>query len=181
MGAVFKKTATKPLPTGAEIFTRKDERFARWKNAKGRTRTAPITTGRDGQDRIVITARTYTAKYRDGSGYVQIVPTGCRDETAARSILADLERRAVRVKSKMLTAAEDAVVDHLATPFVEHTTDYLAAHDANGTSSMHRDNVRRALRRVAADCNFSTLADLNRNAFDRWLAARATEKMSART
>src|SRR5262245_38945010 len=107
MGTVFRKTATKPLPPGAEVFTRKGERCARWKDRKGKTRTAPLTTGRDGQDRIVIVARTYLAKYRDGNGRVREVPTGCRDEQAAKAILADLERRAVRVKAKLLTAAED--------------------------------------------------------------------------
>jgi hypothetical protein len=85
MGAVFKKTATKPLPTGAKIIVRKGQRLAEWKDAKGKTRTAPLTVGKDGTDRLVITARTYTAKYRDGSGIVREVATGCRDESAARS------------------------------------------------------------------------------------------------
>ena len=60
----------------------------------------------------MITARTYTAKYRDGSGIVREVATGCRDESAARSILGKLERRAEMVKGEVLTAAEDAVIDH---------------------------------------------------------------------
>jgi hypothetical protein len=64
----------------------------------------------------VITARTYTAKYRDGNRYVQEVATGCRDESAAWSILAKLERRAELVKGEVLTAAEDAIVDHQGTP-----------------------------------------------------------------
>ncbi len=68
MGTVYRKTATKPLPAGAKIIVRKGQQFAEWKPAKGKTRTAPVTTGNDGTDRIVITARTYTAKYRDGSG-----------------------------------------------------------------------------------------------------------------
>jgi hypothetical protein len=32
MGSVFKKTYTKPLPAGAELFSRKGQRFARWKD-----------------------------------------------------------------------------------------------------------------------------------------------------
>ena len=68
MGSVYKKTFTKPLPEGAEILTRKGERLARWKDAKGKTRTAPITVPKKGknagQDRIVNVAGTYTAKYR---------------------------------------------------------------------------------------------------------------------
>ena len=53
MGTVFKKTFTKPLPAGAETFVRKGERFARWKDRKGKTRTAPLTVGKDGSERIV--------------------------------------------------------------------------------------------------------------------------------
>jgi hypothetical protein len=58
MGAVYKKTATKPLPAGAKIFVRKGLRLAEWKDAKGKTRTAPLTIGQDGTDRLVITAKT---------------------------------------------------------------------------------------------------------------------------
>ncbi|MCH7885841.1 MAG: hypothetical protein IIC01_11410 [Planctomycetes bacterium] len=36
-GTVYKKTYTKPLPPDAEAFTRKGERFARWKDAKGKS------------------------------------------------------------------------------------------------------------------------------------------------
>jgi hypothetical protein len=43
---VFKKTFTKPLPMGADIITRKGEWLARWKNAKGKARTALFTTGK---------------------------------------------------------------------------------------------------------------------------------------
>ena len=78
MGTVFRKTVTKPLPNEVEIFTRKSERFARWKDGKGKKKTAPLTTGRDGSDRIVLTVGTYTAKYRDGQGIVREVATGCR-------------------------------------------------------------------------------------------------------
>jgi len=101
MGTVFKKTATKPLPAGAKIIVRRGERLAEWIDAKSKRRAAPLTIGKDGTDRIVITARTYTAKYRDGSGIVKEVATGCRDESAARSILGTLERRAVLVNGNV--------------------------------------------------------------------------------
>ena len=55
MGTIYKKTYTKPLPAGAEIFVRKGERLARWK-AKGKARTALLTTGIDGTERILVTA-----------------------------------------------------------------------------------------------------------------------------
>jgi len=93
VATVFKKTFTKPLPSGAETFIRKGEKFARWKDAKGKTRTANVTTGKDGSERLIIAAKTFTAKYRDGSGIVREVATGCRDETAARAVLAELVKR----------------------------------------------------------------------------------------
>jgi len=70
VGTVFKKQVTRPLPTGAELFTRKGERFARWKDKHGRTRTAPVTVGKDGADRILTESPYYVAKYRDGAGIV---------------------------------------------------------------------------------------------------------------
>src|SRR6516162_8531676 len=106
MGTVFKKTFTKPLPQGAETFIRKGERFARWKDRRGKTRTAPLTTGNDGSERIVTESPYFVAKYRDGAGVVQTVTTGCRDEQAARQVLADLERRAELVKAGVMTGAE---------------------------------------------------------------------------
>jgi len=178
MGHVYKATFTKPLPPDAEVFTRKGRQFAKWVDAKRKTRTAPLTTA---GDRIIVEARTYTAKYRNASGLVLKIATGCRDEQAARAILADLERRAVRVKAKLLTEAEDAVADHLATPLGGHIADYIAALGAVATSAVYRDNVRRALERLAADCNCSTLVDLNRNSLERWLAAQSALKMGART
>ena len=50
------------------------------------------------------------ADHRDGGGIVRIVSTGCRDETAARQILADLERTAQLVRSNVITAAEEQVM-----------------------------------------------------------------------
>jgi hypothetical protein len=93
MGSVFKKKVTKALPAGAEVFRRDGRRYARWK-VKSKTRTVPITSGKDGTDRIVIESSRYYAKYRDASGAVRVVPTKCRDQAAARHVLAELERKA---------------------------------------------------------------------------------------
>ena len=40
MGAVYKKTYTKPLPPDVEIIERRDGRIARWKDSNGKTKTA---------------------------------------------------------------------------------------------------------------------------------------------
>jgi hypothetical protein len=94
VGSVFKKAVTKPLPAGAETFVRKGQRCARWTDRRGKRRTAPLTAGKGGAERVVIESSRYYAKYRDGAGVVRVVPTGCRDEAAARQVLADLQRKA---------------------------------------------------------------------------------------
>ena len=180
-GNRLQETGREPLPPGAEIFVRKGERFARWKDRKGKTRTAPLTVGKDGSDRIVIESPYYVAKYRDGAGVVRVVATGCRDETAARQVLADLERRAELVRSGVMTAAEAAIGDHQASALAEHLDAFDEHHQAKGVTKIHREDTGRYLHRLAADCAFGTLADLRREALERWLARRTAEGMSART
>jgi integrase len=181
MGTVYRKTATKPLPTGARLIVRKGQRLAEWLDSKEKRRTAPVTTGQDGTDRIVITARTYTAKYRDGNNHVREVATGCRDETAAKSVLADLERRAELVKAKVMSAAEDAIADHQDMPLADHFAAFLEHQAAKGITRRRLDDTRSRLNRVAAECGFRRLADLDAAGLERWLTARQTEGMGAVT
>ncbi len=119
MGTVFKKQTTRPLPVGVDIFTKSGQRFARWKTGK-RTRTAKLTTGRDGAERIVTESPTWLAMYRDGSGYVCEVSTGCRDEAAARSVLGELERRAEIVRSGIISTTEGMMTVHQHTLLSQH-------------------------------------------------------------
>jgi hypothetical protein len=108
----------------AEIITRKGERFAKWRDKTGKMRTA-THAGRDGTQRIIATAGTYTAKYRRGGGLVQKATTGCRDETAARRVLVELERRAELVKANVLTVAENKAADFQGLPLEDHFRVYL--------------------------------------------------------
>src|SRR5262245_57086310 len=150
MGTVFKKQVTRPLPAGAELFIRKGKSFARWKDKRGRTRTAPVTVGKGGANRLLTESPYYVAKYRDGAGFVQTVATGCRDEQAARYVLADLERRAELVRAGVITTAEAAIGRHQATPLDEHLAAYDEHLRAKGVSRMHRENYGRFLRRLTA-------------------------------
>jgi integrase len=176
MGSVFKKAVTKPLPPGAEIIVRDGIHIARWRDAKGKTRTAPITINAGGTQRIRIESSAYYAKYRDHNGAIVETPTGCRDKTAAQRVLSDLERRAEKVRAGLLTSAEDRIADHLATPIAEHFDAYLNALAAAGSVELHRHNVRTYLDRLADQCGFKRLADLNREALERWLAREAGKK-----
>ncbi len=180
MGTVFKKTVSRPLPKGAELFTKQGQQFARWKPSKGRARTAKVTTGKDGSTRILEETRTFTAKFRDGEGIVCEVSTGCRDEDAARSILSKLERRAELVRSEVISPAEAATADHQRTPIADHFAAYLNHVRAKGATDAHVADLKRKAERLFADC-FGTLRDIDAEKLESWLNNRQAEGMSART
>ncbi len=181
MGTVYRKQSTRPMPAGAEIVIRKGERIARWTDAKGKSRSARMTTGKDGSDRILTIATTFTAKYRDGNRHVRTIATGCRDKQAALSVLADLERRAERVKSNLLTATEDAIADQLHIPLKQHFQDYVTSLKAKECSPVRIRNMESQFARVCGDCGFSQLTDLEGERFTRWLLDKMQAGMSAAT
>ena len=179
MGTIYKGAFTKPLPAGAKIIVRKGERLAEWKDAKGKIQTAPLTAA---GDRITVKSGTYTAKYRDGAGIVRRVATGCTDKTAAQSVLNDLETRAARVKGKILTPAEDGMIDHQDTLLADHVAAFFEHQDAKGVTDKQINETRSRLDRVAADCKFVRLSDLAGVQLERWLLARQkTDDMGATT
>lgn len=181
MGSVFKKAVTRALPKGAEFITRQGVRLAPWKDAKGKPRTAPVTTGKDGSERIRVESGTFIAKYRDGDNLVVETPTGCRTEDAARQVLADLERRAERVRSGLITSAEARTSEHLTRPIGEHVADYLTSLEAKGASPKHIVECQRVLNRTLAGCGFGTLAGLERSAVESYLNRRRQHGTSCRT
>lgn len=158
------------MPSGAETFVRKGQRFARWKDRNGKSRTAALTVGEDGTERSAIESSKWFAKYRDGAGVVRVVPTGCRDETAARRVLADLERETELVRSGVKTAAESAAGRHQATPLETRIGAYLTYLESDSACPEHRSERRRQLKRISRACSFKRLADLDRSTLESWLA-----------
>ena len=183
MATVFRKTFTKPLPAGAEMVARNAHRLARWRDAKGRARTAPATAG---GSRIVLRARTYTAKFRNAQGHIVEKATGCHDKVAAEALLSQWVRRAEHVKSKIMAAAEDAIADHQSTPIQEHLDAYFAHLAAEmvrcrRVSHHHRVNVEHNLQRVVTECRFCCLADITRSAVQKWLVGLEAGELAPRT
>lgn len=68
--------------------------MARWRLRNGTLRTAEVLTDSRGRVRIRGRTPTFVATFCDGAGAWPEVPTGCKDEPAAKAILANLERRA---------------------------------------------------------------------------------------
>lgn len=180
MGSVFRKCYTKPVPAGAERFVRKGVHHIRWKDSKGSVRVGRLTRGANGVERVRVEAETYTAKYRDGADHIVEVATGCRSRDGAMSVLRDLMARAEKVRASIISASEDAIVDHQQTPLKTHAADYIDHLKARGLTRTHWQNYERCLKRVSKECRFVWLRDMKRLAFERWMAARCKEGMSAR-
>ncbi len=183
MGNIYRPTVTKPLPAGAELFTRKGERFARWRG-KGRTQTAPVTVPTRGKHaghpRIVVESSKFVARYRDIEGGLHVVPTGCRDETAALGVLRELERKVELVKGNVLTKTESRTAEYADTPLATHLEAFEVYLKTKASSKTHRDTVIGRLERLVAECDFQTLRDLERTRLETWLA-KTPATMSART
>ena len=171
---------TRPLPDGAEIIDRKGEKLARWR-VRGKVKTAPVTTGRDGSVRIVEKSPFYIAKYRDGNNHVQEESTGCRDKTAALGVLADLERRAERIRAGVITAAESTNAEHQIVKLEDHFIAFEEHLKAKGVTDLYRTSTLQRLRRLAQECSLETLADLKAEALERWLVIQADAGAAAKT
>ena len=145
MATVYKKTYTKPLPPTAEVFSRKAEQLARWKDTKGRTRIAKVTIPQSGKHagtmRISVEGATYTAKYRTGAGHVVERATGCRSKDGALSVLKQLTDRAEKVRAGVLSAAEDATADYQLVPLADHFDAYEDYLRASGRSRAIRNSL----------------------------------------
>ena len=190
MGTVFKRTSTKPLPVGAELFVRKGQRFAKWQDGKGRTRTAPVVVPAEGkftgEDRITVETPTYFADYRNGSGHLRRVATGCKDESAARAVLAGLEKRAEKVRSGIISTGEERMSAHQHTALTEHLTEYIASLKAAGRAESYFTGTKRLIQRVIDELSLRRLSDLQAEAVERWLGQQAEAQpdkpaMGART
>lgn len=173
--ALFKQRVTRPLPTNAEIITQKGKQFAKWKDRRGRVRTAELTPG----GRIATEASTWSIRYRDGDGIVRTVATGCKDKTAANAKLTELASLAERVRVGALTTKDLEIGDHSKTPVSVHVKDYIADLNARGVNSNRIKTSETRLIAACEGCGFRWLRDLNAESLRKWL--RGQTGMSAAT
>jgi len=165
MGTVYKKTITRPLPAGAEVSMRDKERWAKWTDGKGRSRSARMTDA----GRITVESGTYIAQYRDGQGIVREMSTGCRDKGAANSILTRLERESELVRAGVMTVPEHAAAGHAHASLDSHIDAFILHMVAKGTVDHHRKKTKAYLMKMNEACRFSKLPHLRRDVFERWL------------
>jgi hypothetical protein len=125
LGSLRRKTFTRPLPEGAETYTRKGELFAKWRDGNGKTRTAPVTTAADGSLRIVLVQRA-TGSPSTGTGATCSGSfDGLHKTAAAEQVLRDLNAKAERIRCGVATAAETKTVERQQGSIGEHIAAFL--------------------------------------------------------
>jgi len=181
MGTVFRKAWTAPLPPGSELVELRGKRVARYRIRSGKLRTAEVFNAADGRIRIRGETKSYIAKFRDAAGYWIERPTGCSDETAARAVLAQLERRAELVKAGVLPPEKDAASKHGAQTLdvrLDAWRDHLRL---KGSTKHWYTQARRRVAPVANDWCVKRLRDLTAATVERWLTGQVDTGMSAGT
>ncbi len=180
MATVYRKTVTREIPKDAERFTKKGIEFVRFK-AKGKTKSAKVVIGNGGQQRMSLSVGTYIIKFRDHLGIVHEKPTGCRDEGAARNMLAEIVRREELLLSKIITQSEVNQAEQQRLPTVEHLEFYLQSMRSAGRSQNHIADMKQKVHRLVQECEFSRLVDINREGMENWLVGCTQEGMAPRT
>ena len=182
MATIYKKKYPVPIPGGATIITRRGKRVARWTSGKGQVRTAPLLD--DG--RIMFVSDCWYIRYRDADGAMRRRSTGCRDEQAARKVLADILTDVEKVKSGIITSQEKDVASHAAKPLARHLRDYmghLGRKRLRGrkVSKAYRVNIEGRLTRLFEECKFGRIRDISRETTEKWLDLAEDADLSAAT
>jgi site-specific recombinase XerD len=186
MGTVYRKSYTQHLPKNAAIVERNGKRMAMWIDGKGKKHFDQITIGKNGQTKIIRYSKQFTAQYRTAVGEMIYESTGCRDEQAAKHVLAELVKREELVKAGVISNQQCRTADHAKSSLHEHVNAYLEHLQAKTVrgkrvSIAHRTNVQRQLETLIIDCKFKRLIDITRDAMEKWMNKSEQGGMGART
>jgi integrase len=122
----------------------------------------------------------WSAIYHDSDGIRREVSTGCKDKTAARTVLAGLEGRTEKIKSGIISRAEAYTATWAATPLTQHVNDYIAALRGKGVTARAVAERGSYLRQVVAACRWARLCEMNRTQVERWLSGQVDAGKGAR-
>ena len=176
---IFKPTYSKPLPEGAKILTRKDGKFAKFKNTRGRTTEARLTKK---GDKILYETSHWHISFVDNlsitrelKAFTQEQPSRaladrinellcCRANRQQPSIELEkwLECLPSRIREKLvefkLLDAESTVAGKTLTELVDEFGDHLKRKERN---PKHIREITGTLKRIFKECGFVTWADIS--------------------
>lgn len=178
---IFKKTITRPLPKDSKIIQAKGETFAVWSSRGKKKYREKVIKNSDGQYRLACKSKTWYCRYRNDSGVIVEVNTGCHDKEMARGVALQYVRRRELVISGTLTPTEAATMDWANTQMSDHIEDFLNYNTDRGICANTCKSWDSYLKRVIKECHFNRLSDYNKVVLERWLMDQVKNGMSART
>jgi hypothetical protein len=153
---------TKPIPEGAELFTRRGKRFARSKDIRGKIHVAQLTE--DGTRLTLLSPKCY-GEYREADDAEQRVPLST-NATVAGQMLAEWVRKVEWGKVNLTALYEEGS----RRPVVEHLDDGEASIPANGATAKHVKQTVAGARRVPDGWRLVMLANLAAESVRQFLA-----------
>lgn len=162
MASIFRQTYKRPVPEGAEIVARKGERLARWKDKRGRTKTAPLSE--DGSQ-IVLQYRCWYIAYEGVNGR-RITVKGFTDRTATEQLARDKVKLAERIRS----GAVQVDMNRLSMATSEAALAWIADLERRGKSRSYIYNMKLLLTRMSEACRWPTLGSIRSDSLIAWLA-----------
>lgn len=180
MASIYKPTYTKPIPPGAEIVTRKGQRYARYRDRRGKLRTELLTkTGK----RLLMKNQFYWAKFTDAQGIEAPHPLrlpngeGVTDKSVAQELLREVLQRVEREAAGLT----DPFVEAASTPMRTVLGRYLRHLRRKGCGRSHVEQVRSYVKWMMERADIHRLADFNEDRIDRALGTVADKGRSPRT
>jgi integrase len=173
MASVFRQTYKRPVPEGAEIVTRKGKRLAKWKDERGRTKTAPLS--KDGT-KIVLEYRNWYVAYSGPDGR-RVVVKGYTDREATEQLARDQEKLAARIKRGLVTVEMGKEDTTVATALDA----YLVDMERLDRDETYRYNIRHLVEKMAREMGWTTLDSIRSDPLLRWLAAMREKGRAPRT
>lgn len=137
---------------------------------------------RDGRN---ITDRCYSARYQvAGMAKPRTIALGVTDKRVAEQRLAALVKQAEHEQAGLTLPAQQVAAAQR--PILEHLGDYLADLKARGKDDQYRSDQGSRVRRLVAECGWTTPKTITAESFTTWRAAsprqlRADRPLSAKT
>lgn len=162
MASIFRRTYKRPLPAGAELLIRKGKRLARWRDKRGRTRTAPVD---DAGQNIVLEYREWYIEY-DGADGRRIRVKGYTDREATEQLARDTVKLAERIQAGCVHVDMKGLSRKTAEAVEAWTADLTR----RGKSPSYVYNMGLLMRRMIEACRWPTLGAIRSDALTAWLA-----------
>ena len=199
-GSVYRKTVTRSVPKNATIEARrrkatakelrynseaKDviEQVAKWRDKTGEIVRSVVHERSDGSLVIRQKSDTYYIDYRDADGIKRVERTGFTELENAKTKLAEVRKEVERIQAGVLTTSELSTASASQSGIATHVDayiDHLRHSSGKGKrqriSASHLYNVERSIKRIIADCQFTSLREISRDRVQRWVSEGLEDK-----